>query len=334
MSDEKYCLTFVALGLLSIASPAFAQHADVLVQDVAGRVTSGAADFDNGQWTLGKRVFTQEFDSDYSVSDPGFNALAAGSPSMPAGAEALPASTPLGWDFLPMKIDGAASNLFYWNGVGGVQFGGLPGPDYELSLFGRVNAVAVEGSPELVPGDVINITSATGALHTHRFFFLDSGNNNATTTPADGIYLMSMRATMAGLDSSAPIYFLWGTPGSTLAALEAAETWATDRVDALAPDFDADFDGDLDVDGSDFLTWQRTLGMTSALQVHGDADRDRQIGAGDLGAWRDEFGLTLPTFPGAQTPVATPIPEPTAAALLLVGALAITAWRLIWAQSV
>jgi len=297
------------------------------VQVVDGRLATGSADFDSGAWTLGKRVYSAEFSSIFSVNDPGFNALAAGSPSLPAGASALPGSASLRFDFLPLKIDSVMQNLFFWDGNGAtegdVAFGALPGPDYRLEVYGRDNIVGVDGSPSFVPGDVINNTGSNGSLHTHRFFYLDSGNQNATTTPVDGIYLMSMRMKTAGVDAAQPAYFVFGTPGSTLAALRAAETWVTNREDELAPDFDADFNGDFVVDGADFLIWQRNLGASNALLTAGDADRDGVVGTGDLAVWQEEFGLSLDSFPGAATTLPTQmtthaVPEPSVAVLALI----------------
>jgi hypothetical protein len=52
-----------------------------------------------------------------------------------------------------------------------------------------------------------------------------------------------------------------------------------------------DFDDDDDVDGSDFLAWQRGLGMSSgASRADGDADGDQDVDADDLGMWRTHFG--------------------------------------------
>jgi len=321
-------MLLVVVAAFGMMGNAKAQHADVLVQVADGRLATGSADFDSGAWTLGKRVYSTEFASIFSVNDPGFNALAAGSPSLPAGASALPGSTLLRWDFLPLKIDGSLQNLFYWNGNGAtegeVAFGTLPGPDYRLEVYGRDNIVGVDGAPTFVAGDVINNTTSNGSLHTHRFFYLDSGNQNSTTSPVDGIYLMSLRLRMTGVDASQPAYFVFGTPGSTLAALRAAESWVTNRVDDLAPDFDADFNGDFVVDGSDFLIWQRNLGATNALLTAGDADHDGVVGAGDLAVWQEEFGLSLETFPGAQSKspasIAThAVPEPSALLLAACG---------------
>ncbi|WP_428304460.1 hypothetical protein [Lacipirellula sp.] len=311
-----------------MAGSAGAQHADVLVQTLGNRLATGNADFDSGAWTLGRRVYPSEFGSNWSVNNPGFNALAANSPSMPVGASRLPGNTSLTWDFMPMKIGGVLQNAFYWDGVGStvaaVDFGVLPGPEYEIALYGRNAPVAVDGAPSLVAGDVIDVTSSSGALHSHRYFYLDSGNQNTASSPADGIYLLSLRMKMNGYDPSQPIYMVLGTPGSTLAALQAAESWVNAWADELAPDFDADFNGDWVVDGSDFLVWQRNFGATNARLALGDADRDGIVGAGDLAVWRDEFGLSIDSFPGAvngtlPTPAVSVIPEPGSAVLFLLG---------------
>jgi hypothetical protein len=314
--------------LTFVAADAHAQHADVLVLVVDGRLVTGNAEPDSGEWTLGRRVYPTEVDSFASVNNPGFNALVANSASLPAGATALPGGAALGWDFLPMKIDGVLQNAFYWDGLGSteqeVEFGGLPNPDYRLQLWAD-DIVGVDGSPIVVPGAIINNTGPDGSLHTHHTFYIDSDINlEAISTPVDGIYLLSMRMTMVGLDHSQPIYIVLGTPGSTFAALQAAETWLTNRVDDLAPDFNADFNDDYIVDGADFLIWQRNLGATDALLSAGDADRDGVVGAGDLAVWQEEFGLSLETFPGAQstsqTSMAThAVPEPSALALAACG---------------
>ena len=54
----------------------------------------------------------------------------------------------------------------------------------------------------------------------------------------------------------------------------------------------ADFDGDNDVDGADFLTWQRGLGQPNAAASAGDANGDGQVNSVDAGIWRQQFGET------------------------------------------
>jgi hypothetical protein len=55
-----------------------------------------------------------------------------------------------------------------------------------------------------------------------------------------------------------------------------------------------DFDDDDDVDGADFLAWQRGLGMPgSAATADGDADGDQDVDAADLAMWKTNFGLSM-----------------------------------------
>jgi hypothetical protein len=58
----------------------------------------------------------------------------------------------------------------------------------------------------------------------------------------------------------------------------------------LAPSLPADFDGDNDVDGSDFLSWQRNVGSTNATKADGDANGNGAVNGQDLAAWRSGFG--------------------------------------------
>jgi hypothetical protein len=71
---------------------------------------------------------------------------------------------------------------------------------------------------------------------------------------------------------------------------------------------DADFDGDNDVDGADFLIWQRNLG-SGTTQPQGDANGDQAVDGADLAVWRDAFGQV------GVAPAAAAVPEPSALAL-------------------
>ncbi len=75
---------------------------------------------------------------------------------------------------------------------------------------------------------------------------------------------------------------------------------------------DPDFDGDLDVDGTDLLIWQRGFDSGTS-QGEGDADGDGDVDADDLSLWRAGYGNTLPVATAA-------VPEPSTIILLL-GAL-------------
>jgi hypothetical protein len=63
------------------------------------------------------------------------------------------------------------------------------------------------------------------------------------------------------------------------------------EVQAAAPS-SADFDGDVDVDGRDFLMWQRGYGITvpNAVKSDGDADNDTDVDGDDLEVWQDQYG--------------------------------------------
>jgi hypothetical protein len=58
----------------------------------------------------------------------------------------------------------------------------------------------------------------------------------------------------------------------------------------FSPTLPADFDGDNDVDGSDFLSWQRNVGATGANKSQGDADGNGQVNGQDLAVWRSGYG--------------------------------------------
>jgi hypothetical protein len=63
------------------------------------------------------------------------------------------------------------------------------------------------------------------------------------------------------------------------------------EVQAAGPS-SADFDGDGDVDGRDFLLWQRGYGITApnAVKADGDADNDTDVDGVDLEVWQDQYG--------------------------------------------
>ncbi len=85
-----------------------------------------------------------------------------------------------------------------------------------------------------------------------------------------------------------------------------ADTWFDEirigldyaSVAPIAVGTDGDFDGDSDVDGADFLEWQRNLGDAT-----------------NLGLWESNYGTPAPAIAAAAA-----VPEP--ASLLLAGAMA------------
>lgn len=76
-----------------------------------------------------------------------------------------------------------------------------------------------------------------------------------------------------------------------------------------------DYDYDDDVDGSDFLLWQRELGSNDLAP---DGDDDGLVGPADLDLWEINFGAGSDALDARETTV---VPEPSSSLLLLSVAL-------------
>jgi len=75
----------------------------------------------------------------------------------------------------------------------------------------------------------------------------------------------------------------------------------------------ADFDADGDVDGADYLVWQRGFGAAPATAAAGDANGDDAIDSADLGVWAAQFG-------NHQHSTGAPVPEPSVGVLAFITA--------------
>jgi hypothetical protein len=85
---------------------------------------------------------------------------------------------------------------------------------------------------------------------------------------------------------------------------------------------DGDFDGDGDVDGADFVAWQTTFPRPPTIDPEqgGDGDGDTDVDGADFVVWQTNF----PYVPG---PGSSPVPEPSAAVIAIVGLLGVAVWR-------
>ncbi len=88
-------------------------------------------------------------------------------------------------------------------------------------------------------------------------------------------------------------------------------------IDPVVTD-NADFDGDGDVDGKDFIAWQRGFGISdgSAQLSDGDATGDGNVNDADLVVWQTQYGAPL-------NAAVVAVPEPATAWLAACGVICI-----------
>jgi hypothetical protein len=139
------------------------------------------------------------------------------------------------------------------------------------------------------------------------------GINNGTGEP--GIDATNVVAAVTTANGYNDIRF-GGPSGSTSAdpflAVDNIALRLVDKV-IVEPDGNADFDADGDVDGRDFLIWQRGFGTPDALRQDGNAnpDVDGDVDGDDLIVWQSQYGETPPLVSTVA------VPEPAAGMLIL-----------------
>jgi hypothetical protein len=74
----------------------------------------------------------------------------------------------------------------------------------------------------------------------------------------------------------------------------------------------ADFDTDGDIDGKDFLSWQRGYGTTApnGTKQAGDANDDQNVDEQDLGIWQQQFGSTPEAAVASETLILSDTNQP------------------------
>ena len=190
-----------------------------------------------------------------------------------------------------------------------LSLGALIGPD---SLWGPDGAAPTGGDP-------LNGT-------------IDDDNNSSTPNVPAGHFQVSDGSGYIGvkfLIEGATHYGYVGYEGTGAENAAAGHVFALGYESAAntgilagagAPAADADFDSDGDIDGEDFLIWQRGLGATGQTSnANGDADGNGTVEGSDLEFWKDQFG-------GASSIVGA-VPEPTSLSLLAAGAAGLSHYR-------
>jgi hypothetical protein len=123
---------------------------------------------------------------------------------------------------------------------------------------------------------------------THAAYEIDTG---------DGVALATADQTTNSLTwVSLGTYFI--QPGERTITLNALASYGGNAVNADAVRIvltaasapNGDFDDDGQVDGRDFLAWQRGAGTVDATLEQGDANGDGQVDGGDLTIWQNQFG--------------------------------------------
>jgi hypothetical protein len=88
----------------------------------------------------------------------------------------------------------------------------------------------------------------------------------------------------------------------------------------------ADYDDDGDVDGRDFLVWQRAFGSTVANGTGADGNGDGTVNAGDLSLWESQFAAGATA---AESPFGTPVPEPGSLLMASLGLALLVSWIVV-----
>jgi hypothetical protein len=179
-------------------------------------------------------------------------------------------------------------------------------PQFEFDIANLVEVAGYTAKLELdsiiTSGDVAsfatNLAGFTGANA------LGAGSTNsyfaAIDTSSEGVFSASYTLDFSDEDLSGALGL--GSLTLNLSAIVGAAILET-----------ADFDGDGDVDGRDFLIWQRGYSLTeTATRGDGDANGDGNVDEADLLVWQEQYGQPLGTVE------AVTVPEPAAGVLLMI----------------
>lgn len=304
-------------------------------------------------WDLDTPVFPNEFPSSvYFSLDSVFPEPFE--PGPPVNTGTAVANGFVGGDVLVSELSGAAPSLFADSRFLGLN-GGMPGQGPgeidrdDLDALVLWNNDNPEYDPVTGPYSWLNPTGE-GEGTDMLLFSLRRGSALLTTPTLDalgsGLEITEgdiLVPVMVGPGTWAPGIFInaealgietvrsgggskWGVPNPRY---EGEDLW-DDELDALdvtmidAARLDANFDDDLDVDGIDFLTWQKNFPtLFGATNATGDADGDGDVELADLGVWQAQYGI----MPAPAVAVASAVPEPTSLLLVLFGTMALAVSR-------
>jgi hypothetical protein len=194
--------------------------------------------------------------------------------------------------------------LWYWNPEDEI----VEQSPAEFHLFGTgARVLTLLPDAEQSPASFLLAQQVEGetGFHNHSLMFFGLDDDN--TAPA-GVYGFYARFTSNQYTASDPflVLFNYFTDNEQLSdvglAIHAAATLS------------GDFDLDNDVDGRDFLIWQRLYGSTT--QTVADASLNGVVDAADLAIWQQHYGRV---FGSLSSVAAIAIPEPSGVVIVLAG---------------
>jgi hypothetical protein len=218
------------------------------------------------------------------------------------------------------KIYGLTHDAAAWDwDEASVQFNGAPGLSFDgnsrtLGINPSYTANGAETSPSNPPlpvsDDLLTLGTLTvGATAAGQTVSFDAANLPVFLTLAaffEGEAMAGLATIIVEKTNSSGVASFHSKEGDPLLA----PRLVLDAIVTPGSASNPDFDGDGDVDGADFLTWQRGVGLTGQMtNANGDANGDGTVDAQDLTDWRNGFAATMPA--GAS------VPEPCTATLTL-----------------
>lgn len=185
-------------------------------------------------------------------------------------------------------------------------------PTFDFSVFNLESTTGFTAGLEL---DQILAGGDSAALTTDLDLFggdsmLDAGEGLAFSAAFDTSIVGDFLATYTLSFSDEDV------PGAT--DLESLEITLMGTIEAAADS--ADFDTDGDIDGGDYLTWQRGFAIGASLS-EGDANGDASVDAADLSIWQQQFAAAS-AVGGVHA-----VPEPASLAMLFVSTALIAVRR-------
>jgi hypothetical protein len=185
--------------------------------------------------------------------------------------------------------------------------------DLQATVLAGPTTVTFSGDPVENDGDytVDAVTLADIAYDTQRYLFLANSSNSLLAVGVEG--LPAGVAHISDLFANAPELSIDPSSGAMTLLMQPLEVIAL-RIESV---LNADANGNDQVEGSDFLAWQRGFGLSGATTlVNGDFNYDGAVDSQDLAVWQSQHGTTA-----ALSAALAGVPEPAAFGLGMLGML-------------